>query len=342
MLDFLVIGDIMVDRILRLADPEIINTIDTKVHTVTLPYPSKNRLTTPPEVHGGGNAYNVASAMRKLGLETALYTIVGKDSDGQRMLGAVKELGVNCDLVQVDEEHETNSAVILSINSDRVVFSYHYERNYQLPQIPPTKYVYLTSVGENDLPLFQQVIAQKEQLGFQLIFSPGTLQVSEAFTDVHEIMQHTDVLILNKPEAAKISRLNTESNEYLLQGLHKLGPKTVIITRSERGSVAFDGNNTYKVGALPVQPVECTGAGDCYAATVSAALAIGNDIPTAMAWGAINSASVITSIGATNGQLERPALEQMHAEKKDQLKYEEATSSEVGIPKPTESFAPNS
>lgn len=341
MFDFVVIGDIIVDRILTITNSDVINSIDTQDHSVSFPFPGKMSLDTAPETHAGGNAYNTATTVRKLGLNVALYSVVGSDQDGQGMIEQIKGLGVDCSMVAVDAEKDTNSSVILNINSDRLVMSYHHQRTYNLPQIPDTKYVYLTSIGEDDLPLFRSVLEQKKQKDFKLIFSPGTLQVTEDFGDVREVMANSDVLILNKEEAIKISRLNTESNEHLLRGLAKFGPKMIVITRSDRGSIAFDGTNITKVGALKVKPVESTGAGDCFAGTVIAGLAYGKDVATAMGWGAVNAANAITSIGATTGLLSKEELEQQYAEKVGNLVYTEATSSEIGIPKASEHYGDN-
>lgn len=342
MFDFIVIGDVIVDRILTINNSDIINSIDTKEHTVSLPFPGKMHLDTAPQTFAGGNAYNTATTICKLGLKAGLYSVVGTDQDGQRMIEEIKQLGVDCSLVSVDKENETNSSVILNINSDRLVMGYHHKRNYNLTQIPDTKYVYLTSIGENDLPLFQSIISLKKQKNFKLIFSPGTLQVTEDFSDVKEVMANTDLLILNKEEAIKISRLNTESNEHLLRGLYKFGPKMIVITRSDRGSIAFDGTNFIKTGALRVKPVESTGAGDCFAGSVISALAYDKDINTAMGWGAVNAASAITSIGATTGLLTKEEIEQQYAEKVGDLVYTEATSSEIGIPKVSEHYGASS
>lgn len=338
MYDFVVIGDIMVDRIITLTDPDVINSFSAQEHKISLPFPSKMRLEVPPETQAGGNAYNTAYTMRKLGLEVALYTVVGTDYAGQKMLERIKDLGVNCDLVQTDQVNETNSAVILNVASDRLVLGYHFNRTYRLPEIPETKYVYLTSVGEDDSALFKQVVEQKQQKGFKLIFSPGTLQVTESFTDIKEVMLHTDILILNKEEALKVSRLNTDSNEYLLRGLHNFGPKLVIMTRSDHGSIAFDGKDFTKVGALQVEVVESTGAGDCYAATVGTGLLLEKDLPTAMGWGAVHAANSILTVGATTGILDRGELEKKYSESIDMLKYTEASDADVEIPKPTEHY----
>lgn len=331
MLDFIVIGDFTVDHILKVADPDIINSVDELKYTVTFPFPSKLHLGDKPETHAGGNAYNAATALAKLGLQTGVYSIIGDDANGEGMKRDLVKAGVNCDMVVIDKEgNETNNAFVITIGGDRLILGYHNLRKYELPHLPATKYVYLTSVGEDDVPLFTEILKQKEQQNFQLVFCPGTRQIQEHFTDVKEVMLHTDVLILNKKEAKDLSRLQTESDENLLSGLHRLGPKVVVMTRSHKGSMAYDGKNYYKVGALPVETVETTGAGDSYASTLCAALSMGETLEEAMKWGAINAAHVVMKYGATDGLLDAATLKKELAANTDKLKYVEPITGEAG------------
>jgi ribokinase len=301
----------------------VINSINQQTHTVTFPYPSKVQLTTPPHTGGGGNAYNASHALQKLGLSTAIYTIVGTDHEGNLLIEDLKTAGINTDMIVQDQSRATNSSFIMSISGDKVLFSHHFQRDYKLPELPETKYVYLTSIGEDDKPLFDDVVAQKKAKGFKLLFSPGTHQVTEPLSDIRELLQNTDILIVNKEEAKKLSRLNTESSETLAKALHDMGPGMVIVTRSQHGSIGFDGTNFVKVGALPVDTVECTGAGDTYAATMVAGLALQKDLKTAMEWGAINAANVITQIGCVYGLLDMSTLQQKYQSNAASLKYVE-------------------
>jgi len=324
MYDFVVIGDILIDRIIRITNSDVINSIDAKSHTVAFPFPSKLQLTTAPHSGGGGNVYNAAHALQKLGLTTAVYSMVGKDSEGDFLVDNLQAADINVDMIQRDATNGTNSAFIFSIAGDKVAFSHHFQRDYKLPELPQTKYVYLTSLGEHDEVVFKDLIVQKQKLGFKLIFSPGTLQVTEPLSDVREVMQNTDILILNKEEAKKLTRLHTESNETLLKALAALGPKQIVMTRSQHGSISWNGENFIKVGALTVDVRESTGAGDTYAATVGAALAMGKDFKTAMEMGALNAASVITQVGRINGLLDKSALAQKHSSEVGNLKYVES------------------
>jgi sugar/nucleoside kinase (ribokinase family) len=64
----------------------------------------------------------------------------------------------------------------------------------------------------------------------------------------------------------------------------------------------------------PKPPYDRTGAGDAMTSTVVIALALGKTLREALAWGPINSMSVVQEIGAQKGLLSRKKLEQYLAD----------------------------
>jgi sugar/nucleoside kinase (ribokinase family) len=53
----------------------------------------------------------------------------------------------------------------------------------------------------------------------------------------------------------------------------------------------------------PKPPYDRTGAGDAFASTIVASLALGNSLETSMLWAPINSMSVVQKLGAQAGLL---------------------------------------
>ena len=70
----------------------------------------------------------------------------------------------------------------------------------------------------------------------------------------------------------------------------------------------------------PAPPKNRTGAGDAFASTVTAMLAIGMSVPDALVRGPINSAMVVQQIGAQKGLLSRKELEAWLAKAPDYYK----------------------
>ena len=60
----------------------------------------------------------------------------------------------------------------------------------------------------------------------------------------------------------------------------------------------------------PKPPLDRTGAGDAFASTIAAALALDQPLGVALQWAPINSMSVVQQMGAQAGLLDRPKLEE--------------------------------
>ena len=61
----------------------------------------------------------------------------------------------------------------------------------------------------------------------------------------------------------------------------------------------------------PAPPYDRTGAGDAFASTIVAGLALGEDFETALTWAPINSMSVVQKLGAQAGLLKRSEIDDL-------------------------------
>jgi fructoselysine 6-kinase len=83
-----------------------------------------------------------------------------------------------------------------------------------------------------------------------------------------------------------------------MKTIHARGPKQVITTRGDRGSIAYDGKHFFTFGIVPCQVVDTMGAGDSYIAAYLKGVISGCSIAECMAQGAENSSKTITYKGA--------------------------------------------
>ena len=82
-------------------------------------------------------------------------------------------------------------------------------------------------------------------------FNPGTFQLRFGAEKLRDIYKHTYVLFVNREEAAFILHTKNEDVKTLFKGLHKLGPKVVVITDGPKGAYASDGINQYFMPPYP-------------------------------------------------------------------------------------------
>ena len=72
-----------------------------------------------------------------------------------------------------------------------------------------------------------------------------------------------------------------------------------VVTRSEKGCIIIDGDQTWEVPAFPIAKlVDTTGAGDMFAAGFLAGLARGRDMTACGRLGVLAAAEIIQHLGA--------------------------------------------
>lgn len=261
----------------------------------------------------GGNACNVAVGLSKLQIATSVMAEIGKDEFAQKIINTLSSEKVDISNLSQTEDQQSSFSTILSFKGERTIFSEHVKRNHDFNfSNIATKWVYLTSLGDKWIEAYRRTINFVKDTKCCLAFNPGTLQIDDGESSIQNVLSLSDILFVNKEEAAKI--LNTKDKELsindLLSGLQKLGPKIVVITDGESGSFAInDRGEFFFQPIIQTSVVEKTGAGDAYASGFLAAILYDLPTQTAMKWGTLNASGTMTAIGAQNGLLSKEEME---------------------------------
>ncbi len=310
-LDILAVGDVVTDAFIRLGKHEAVVSEAGRDHhpLLCMTYGSKIPFDEAIIIPAVGNSANAAVASAKLGLRTAFYSNVGSDQVGKDIIRALHAHHISTEYVYINQGKKSNYHYVLWYGADRTILIKHEEYQYRWPRIGEhnrPRWIYLSSVGESAEELHTELVEYlAKNTGVKLAFQPGTFQMKLGTTKLKALYAATELLACNKEEAQQISGNNTVDIAKLVKALHRLGPKIVVVTDGPKGSYASDGKLLWSMPIYPdpAPPYERTGAGDAYTSTFVAALAQGKDIPTAMAWGSINSMSVVQKIGAQEGLL---------------------------------------
>lgn len=309
--DFVAIGDIVTDAFIRLKDAELHCDINHEHCQICLAFGAKIPYDSVTIVPAVGNSPNAAVAAARLGLKSALVTDLGADQNGAEALATLNTEGVDRRFVREHPEAKTNYHYVLWYQDDRTILIKHEKYQYQLPPLGAPRWIYLSSLGEETLA-YQEAIGQYLEANptIKLAFQPGTFQIKFGPEKLASIYRRTEVFYCNVSEAEKILGLEVGIKE-LLKGIRALGPKIVVITDGPKGAYVYDGEQMWFGPPYPdpAAPLERTGAGDAFSATFTAALALGKSLPEALAWGPINSMSVVQKVGAQAGLLTRKELE---------------------------------
>ncbi|MEK7511379.1 MAG: carbohydrate kinase family protein [Patescibacteria group bacterium] len=313
-LDFLAIGDIVSEPFIKLKDAYIA-TSEQDEENLCMRFGDKIPYDSVTFVAAVGNASNAAVSAARLGLSSALRGYVGDDRYGKECLEVLEGEKVDTSLMVIERGKQTNYHFVLWFQTDRTILVKHEDYNYTVPEVSESpKWVYLSSLAANSLAyhdaLADWLIAHPE---IKFAFQPGTFQMSLGVEKLKKLYARSDLFFCNREEAARIlGHHDTSDIKQLLTDVRALGPKTVIITDGTEGAYAYDGEAMLFIPMYPDTrgPYERTGAGDAFASTVCAALALGKPIEEALLWGPINSMSVVQDVGAQKGLLTREKLEQ--------------------------------
>ncbi|GAA4759774.1 carbohydrate kinase family protein [Actinomycetospora chibensis] len=262
-----------------------------------------------------GNASNAAVACTRLGLRAALATDVGKDDTGRRITERLREHGVDTDLVHVHPEQQTNHHFVLRHGAERTILVRHHDFAYRWTAPSASgapRWVYFSSLSEH-AAAYQDEIA--DWLGahpeVRLVFQPGTLQVRSGVGPLRAVYRRSEVVVMNREEAVTVTGGDHADVHDLLARLHAVGPAKVVITDGPDGAYASDGDEHLWMPTYPdpAPPVERTGAGDAFAATLAAALIRGESWRDALRWAPVNSMNVVQHVGGQAGLLPLAELE---------------------------------
>jgi ribokinase len=309
------VGDITTDAIIKLQDGTARTMADGEVTWLAVPFGTKIPFEDAYVLEAVGNASNAAVSFVRLGLSAGLVTNVGGDSHGSDMLRALAEHGVDTRFVTVNPGHASNYHYALWYGDDRTILVRHEEYDYHWPDFRPSDvpaWLYFSSVSEHALHYHDQLADWLEaNPGTKLAFQPGTFQLEAGPDRLERIYRTTEVLILNREEAEQVSGGHHDDVHDLLDRLHLLGPRIVVITDGPRGAFASDGPRRLAMPAFPDPrpPRERTGAGDAFASTFVASLVSGFSVDQALRRAPVNSMSVVQQIGAQAGLLTAERLD---------------------------------
>lgn len=319
--DLLSIGDASIDVFMNPMESETICEVDTKKCLIAFSYgdkiPVKNL-----EFSIGGNAANNAVGTRRLGITTGIVLTLGQDNIGEMLVNRLKEELVDVTYVIQQPSTSSNYSTIINYSGERTIFVYHAPRSYEFPiKLPAVPWVYLTSMGESFRPFYIHMVDWlRANPQIKLSFNPGSWQLRSKYEDISDVMGLTHLLFVNREEAEKLTNFGDSvgKDRELLIALSKLGPKNCVITDGSKGSFAYDSINGkfYKVGVLPVDAYERTGAGDAFGSGVLSALIHGKTLDEALLWGTCNSASVIGYTGSQKGLLKVEEMDEWVARAK--------------------------
>ncbi len=314
-IDVLSVGDVVIDDFIKLIDED--ERIEKKdgQQWLSIPFGTKVPFESSQRIPAVGNASNASVCLAKLGLHSGLVSNIGSDDYGRQILKALHEAEVDARFVHINHGKLSNFHYVLWYKDERTILIKHQEYDYHWPRfrvIDVPKWIYFSSISEHAIKYHDQLADWLEaNPEVKLAFQPGTFQIAAGVSRLKRIYARTELLSVNRQEAAQISGGSHHDIHDLMDHLHELGPKIVVISDGHAGAYASDSQRRYKMPIYPdpKPPFERTGAGDAFTSTFVAAMARGADIQGALLWAPINAMSVVQKVGAQAGLLSEKEID---------------------------------
>jgi ribokinase len=297
--------------------------------------------------HCGGGAINTAVAMARLGLDVATLIKLGHDDRAQMILSRLKAEGISTRWINRDGSAPTGASVLLSSHErNAAVFTFRgantlLEADDLHDEAFAVDLVYVSNLSNQSADCYPLIIEKAKSNAALIAVNPGVRQLSARAGAFEKCLPDVGILTINRPEAdvmvaslvAKFGEggqaLALESGERppalvarglvgggfemslraFLGALRKLGAKCVLLTDSRSGAFACVDDEILFCPALEAEVAGTAGAGDAFAATFAAYLALGRTAAEALRAATINAASVVTHVDTQTGLMRQDAVE---------------------------------
>ena len=303
MYDVITVGSATVDVFAKTHFSELIKIIDPKGETDLLAFPSGSKILVDDlEFTTGGGGTNTAVALSRLGHKVGYLGKLGQGTNSDFIhKDLLKE---KIDLLCAHGKGNAGYSVILdALDHDRTILAYKgINDELKIDDIPfkklKTKWFYFSAMMSESFHTLERLAEFAKQHKIKIAFNPSTYLAEKGSRYLKNILNRTDLLVLNKEEAELL--VGQDNFEDLLFKLKGLGPKIAAITDGKNTLYVIDDKNIYSAFPPLVKIIDATGAGDAFAASFLCGLLRKNDMEFAIKLGVANAQSVLSHYGAKN------------------------------------------
>lgn len=264
----------------------------------------------------GGNCVNTAIALARLGVPVRIAAAIGDDNFGLLMRNRIKAEGIDdAGLFTMGGAKTSTSIVLIESTGERrflhlrgvnAFFSvehvdwelaegarfFHYASAFALPAF--------------DLDHLAPALRRAHDLGCKTSINICWDTHGRWLNLLRPALEHTDFIFPNCDEGRQLTGESEPAR--IAARLRAMGVKTVIVKLGAQGCYIDSPQGAFTSPGFPVQPLDTTGAGDCFAAGFLAALAMGKTLADAARYA--NAAGALATLGM-GGADAAPTLAQL-------------------------------
>ena len=258
-------------------------------------------------VHGGrlgrypgGKGSNQAVAAARAGATVNMVGAVGQDDAGNELLASLAAAGMNADHVARTDQAATGTAMIAVDGSGANAITVAEGANLS---VRPEDVATALAALDPAVVVVQREVPETA-VRAALESAPGAairvMNASPIDPETELPLDVIDLLIVNEIEASDLlgTPVTTDDAPVAARRLAADVRRGCVITLGGDGLTASVDGKALQLNAHPVNVVDTTGAGDAFCGAMAAALALGESVETALAWGNAAGALAATRPGA--------------------------------------------
>lgn len=251
-------------------------------------------------VYPGGKGANQAVAAARAGAAVAMAGCVGPDGFGALLEESLARAGVEVSLLRrVGAATGCAAIAVDRKGGNQIVVGGGANLCARADDVPDAR------LGPATTLLLQMEVAPAENWALvRRAHARGArvvLNLAPAAAVPPEALVLVDVLAVNEGEAMALARYVGEEPGDPLAAAAALATRAglaCVVTLGGRGAAAFTPKAGWRIGALAVDPVDTTAAGDCFVGWLAARLAAGDDLGDAMRWASVAAGLACLKAGA--------------------------------------------
>jgi ribokinase len=258
--------------------------VDVMLRVAHLPAPGETVLTDSYEILPGGKGSNQAAAAARAGGRVHMVGCVGGDAFGTVMRTALTEAGVAIDTVAIVNAPTAIAAIGIDARGENSIITASCANLHisatQMPDALLGPQTLMVLQMEIPLAANRAAIARAKAAGARVL-----LNLAPASALPADLLQQLDLLVLNEIEASQLATALAlpELGVYAIAwALAERFALTCVVTLGAQGCFAATATGGWSVPALPITPVDTTGAGDAFVGIFAAALDAGLSLPQAL------------------------------------------------------------
>jgi len=292
---------------------------------MSYPYGSKIDISTFSSNVGGGGV-NTACNFANLGFDTSAIFKIGDDIYSDGILNFFKKTKVKLDNIIQNKKVSTGFSIILvSFQGDRTVLAHRganaliQKEDINFDAVKEADFLYVAPLNGDSNKVLEPLVEYAHKHDTIVCFNAGTTSIKRGFKHLGKMLNTANIVVMNREEASMATNIevrpDTKTEKFskevihrdiktMLQTLKVMDYQVIVITDGNKGAYAYNGKKYYFCPTFPSEVVSTLGAGDAFASTFCGALARTDlDIGKSLMYASVNSASVVSNFGATEGFL---------------------------------------